>query len=1131
MLAVRLLQKLLPLMTTTLDPGSKLAMNCHGDNNGSIKILLSGGTAPYIYTWTGPNGFTSGQKDISGLIAGNYNLDIVDSRNCYASFPDIAEITEPTELQINLSKTDVVCNGDANGAINVSASGGTAPYTYSRNGINYFPVNVFSNLVQNTYRIYVKDSKNCIKSDTISIYEPEEFTVASEIRIDNNKCFGDSLGEIRILIVTGGSEPYNYSIDGGNNFQLTPIFYFLPAGNYQTVVSDASGCEAMGNNNLINQPPKLRITDYAQVDVSDCFGNNNGQIAIEATGGTGNKKYSLDGENPASIGMFNSVGGGSHLISVSDMNLCRYDTTVTLTEPDEIIFTAITVTEVTGCSGNSNGEISVSVDGGAGGYLYSIDGGPLQLSSVFTDLKSGLLTVSVFDANSCQKDTIIEVKEPAPVSITEENIANVSCAGYSDGKISVSVIGGTLPYTFILHPNDISNNTGKFSGLLPGIYTVEVNDNFGCGPVISNSLEITEPAAMIIDSLLISEIKCSGDEDAEIHVYASGGTGPYDFSFDDEHTWYRFHDFTGLTQGTYHLSIKDANNCVMRIDTISFTDPDPITVLNESATNITGCFGDATGSIVYELQGGVGNIEYSIDQGYNYQSTGSFDDLKAGNYKIIAKDERSCMKTSPEYLIEQPLQITASMISTPDFDEDNKGSIIISNATGGTGILQFSVDGPDGIFGTDTIFTGLDAGFYEVVIKDENSCVYKRGVEVVKILPLEVIITSENITCFGMNDGSISIKTEHALGAVEFSIDNGIIWHDSGVFDPLTPGDYNVSVRDSAGRIFTNIINISEPPEIKIFSTVTPASCNSFSNDGSIDVTVSGAQGKVSYSWSNGSAEKNISGLGVGYYELSVIDGKSCSTSESFEVSAITTIKANAGADTSVCEGTVFRLNGSGGTDILWEPSEGLSNPTIYNPEVMINKDTEYTLRVEGVDDCYDIDTIRIKVFPFMGLSAGKDTAVLENQEVVIATTGGPYVDYTWLPETGIDNPASGTVTIFPTRTTMYIVQATDENGCVNSDTILISIVENLKIYNSFSPNNDGVNDFWDIDNASSYPDITVEVYTRWGERIFSSVGYSDDKRWNGRYKGTDVPIGTYYYVVIPYKGCDAITGPLTIVR
>jgi hypothetical protein len=425
--------------------------------------------------------------------------------------------------------------------------------------------------------------------------EPEELQVSSEIRIDNNKCLGDALGEIRILEVSGGVEPFNYSINGGVDYSLSPNFIALSAGSYQTVVEDASGCIAYGNLNVINQPSRIRITNYAQVDVTDCFGAANGQIAVEATGGTGTKNYRLDAGPSNLTGLFFSVGGGSHVLRITDINSCTKDTTINIAEPLEITFTSLNIINVTGCPGSLNGEISGSAAGGAGGIVYALNGGAYQASGDFAGLVAGQYTFSAMDLNTCKKDTIINITEPIPISIANETVVNVSCGSTDNGSITVTATGGISPYTFALNPLGISNATGKFTGLTAATYTVDVTDSNGCGPVISSDLEILETEAVAVDSISSAGILCSGTNNAQIHIYASGGAIPYQYSIDDEITYYGFKDFTGLTPGTYFLSVKDANNCKIFSDTIVFSEPDPLVVVIEASTDVTGCFGDQSG--------------------------------------------------------------------------------------------------------------------------------------------------------------------------------------------------------------------------------------------------------------------------------------------------------------------------------------------------------------------------------------------------------------------------------------------------------------------------------------------------------------------------------------------------------
>ncbi|MGC9342432.1 MAG: gliding motility-associated C-terminal domain-containing protein, partial [Bacteroidales bacterium] len=1112
---------------------SKLSLGCFEDADGEINITINGGKAPYTPSWTGPDSFTSDQEDISGLTAGTYTLNVTDANGCSLATPLEVLISQPPALTINLTGSDITCFGDADGFITVTAAGGTLPYEYSRNGISYQLSNVFSGLSQNNYTIFVRDANGCIISDNITLTEPDELIVKSEIRIDNNQCFGDSLGEITILEVEGGSRPYEYSINGGTDFFPDSVFTNLPADDYQTIVRDANGCSAFGNLNVINQPSEIRITNYVQNDVTDCFGNNNGQIFIEATGGTISKTYTLDGSETNTSGIFNTVSGGEHLITITDLNGCTKDTTVTLTEPDEIVFTSITISNITTCAGEASGEVSLEAEGGTGTLSYAIDVESYQATQNFSGLSAGAHILSVMDDNSCVVDSIITITEPQPISIDSETATDASCNGANDGTISVRASGGTPGYTYTLNPGGATSTDGDFTNLAPGDYTIDIVDAQNCGPVTSSILTIAEPAAIVVDSVSTSGILCNGDDNAEIHIFLSGGTPPYEYSIDDGASFGTSGDFVGLSPGTYRVAVSDANGCIVPVDTFDFTAPPALAIISETVTDINTCFGDANGEISFEVNGGTGNIEYSIDNGTSWQADGTFTGLNAGDYSILAMDEKACQISSSNLRVRQPDEITADITTTPALSEDIKGSITISNARGGTGIFEFSISGPGGPFTADTVFTELDEGTYIVVIRDENGCPFQDTVEITQYLPLDVTISFANPSCFGANDGSIQFFVSNPVGEPRYSVDDSATWSSENLFENLAPGSYYLYVIDG-NRIFQDTIDLTEPPAPEVFRNITPASCSAFSPDGGIDITVNGIPGaEVSYSWSNGAITEDLNNIEAGTYWVTASDENQCSVTDTIIVPAITTVTADAGEDTTICYGEELLLNGQsvGSTSVEWSPAEGLSDVNILNPVFQSYTDKSYILRADGDNECYDIDTLNITVLPRGDLRAGNDTTVAENVPVTIYTTGDSYQNYRWEPAIFIDDTTSSSPTFTILETTTYIVSAEAENGCIDRDTITLSLVDRLVIYSAFTPNNDGVNDFWDIDYAELYPDITVEVFTRWGERIFSSKGYSDDKRWDGTFKGKEAPTGTYYYVVVPKKGASALTGPVTIVR
>jgi gliding motility-associated-like protein len=209
-----------------------------------------------------------------------------------------------------------------------------------------------------------------------------------------------------------------------------------------------------------------------------------------------------------------------------------------------------------------------------------------------------------------------------------------------------------------------------------------------------------------------------------------------------------------------------------------------------------------------------------------------------------------------------------------------------------------------------------------------------------------------------------------------------------------------------------------------------------------------------------------------------------------------------------------------------------LSNPGIANPVVSVTDTMTYILTVTEPGGCYGRDTINIAPYPFLGIDAGSDTTVAVGQTIQLSASGGLFDTYSWMPVTGFDDPTSQSPFLTITAEQVYYVTGTTVNGCIESDSLRISTASNLVIYTGFTPNGDGVNDYWDIDNVAFYPNITIEVFNRWGAMIFSSKGYSSENRWDGTYNGKDVPIGTYYYIINLNDESGTIEkGPVTIVR
>jgi len=218
-----------------------------------------------------------------------------------------------------------------------------------------------------------------------------------------------------------------------------------------------------------------------------------------------------------------------------------------------------------------------------------------------------------------------------------------------------------------------------------------------------------------------------------------------------------------------------------------------------------------------------------------------------------------------------------------------------------------------------------------------------------------------------------------------------------------------------------------------------------------------------------------------------------------------------------------------------WDPSPFLTETDVADPVTLgITENTMFVLTItEDVSlyGCYNKDSISVTLFPQMDLTVTEDTFVILGTSVQLDALGGPFMAYRWEPATGLNSTSIPNPIATPAQTTRYYVYGTSESACVAVDSVLIEVIEDLNAFNAFSPNGDGINDYFEIEHSERFPAMQVEIYNRWGSLLYSSVGYDSGKNWDGTYKGKDAPVGTYYYVIIPYSGATPISGNVTIIR
>jgi gliding motility-associated-like protein len=740
--------------------------------------------------------------------------------------------------------------------------------------------------------------------------------------VNVTSCLPGNDGSITIT-AAGGAGSYQYSNDGGVNFQPGNVFNGLAAGSYLVVVQDGVGCESVGVNVTVGSPSGLSATINA-VDVT-CSGGNDGSITISASGGNGSFTYSKD--NGANFQVSNSFAGltaGTYQVVVMDGVGCQFSSAVTINEPVAVTFSTAAA-DVT-CNGSLDGSITILPAGGSGIYTYSKDGGAnFQGSNVFTLLAPGPYSIQVKDGVGCISSVIVvTILEPTVVSFTANVVNATTCSPGNDGSITITASGGTGSYEYSKDNGATFQLSNVFTGLLPGGYAVQVRDANGCLSPISTET-VGTPGNVTFTST-VTDVTCTGASNGIIAVTASGGNGVYTYSKDNGVSFQAGSSFTGLSAGPSEVVVRDGLGCLSPSTSVIISEPTLVT-FSTSKTDATAC-GSTDGSIAVTPSGGTGQYFASIDNGANFigpNTAFAFNTLGAGAYNVVVKDQNNCQTSATLVNILAPGSLSFSSVNqnVTCFGGTN-GSITIT-ASGGSGIYSYSKDNGAN-FQVSNVFAGLVAGTYPIVVNDGSGCQFSGNVIINQPSTVAVSVSETDLTCNGSADGSISITASGGTGTLEYSINNGASYQPSSTFTGLTAGSYTVLVKDANNCTSTSTpVTLNEPTVVTFASSSSnPTSCALA--DGSISITPSGGNGTYFASIDNGatftgpSASFNFNSLAAGTYGVVVRDGVNCqSTVTNIILNSAGGLSATFSKTDVVCFGGntgTISISASGGTGI-----------------------------------------------------------------------------------------------------------------------------------------------------------------------------------------------------------------------
>lgn len=976
-------------------------ITCFGLNDGSVNTTVSGGTAPYTFSWS-PGGSTS--QNVTGLNAGTYTFTIKDNLNCIKT--NTISVTQPTSLTAVTSVTNETCNYLNNGIASVTASGGTSPYTYLWSPGNQTTTSI-SNQSSGSYTVLITDNNGCNISKVLSITEPLPLVV-NFMNQTNVSCFGGSNGSV-IASPSGGTPNYTYSWSPGSITSAT--LTNIPVGTYSISVTDSKSCVAT-NTVVITQPTDIAISN--SIANITCNGLANGSINQTVTGGTSPYTYSWSpgGQTTASISGLNA---GVYTAHVSDANGCFKNLVYLITQPSSLSV-SITQTNVS-CFGGNNGIINSNVSGGTIPYTYSWSPGGASTPSL-ANVTASTKTLTVRDNNNCVITTTIAVTQPS-VLVIASSFTNETCNYLDNGVASTTVTGGTAPYSYSWSPG--SYTTASVSNLSSGVYTVTVTDNNGC--VKTKAITISQPAAININFINQVNVSCFGGSNGIIGTSITGGSPNYTYTWSpgNQHTT----QLINVAAGTYTLDVKDSKGCTVQ-NTVTITQPTlalGASILSQSAT----CYGLANGTLTASGLGGTPSYNYTWTPGNIIGS--SANNLAAGTYSVKVVDSKGCVSTRTASII-QPSQIIPVTTSTNSTcgNSNGIGSVSVSG-----GIAPYTYQWlPAG--GTNSITTGILAGSYNVVVTDANGC---QGSQFLNINdqggPVASIFSITNVSCYGGNDGSATAGVVGGLPPITYS------WSPSGGTGPtasgLTAGTYYVTVSDANGcvSLATTSPQITEPPQLTSNITTSNVSCFS-GNNGSATVTASGGAPGYTYTWlpsaTNGTV---ITSLSANTYSVQIMDQNNCILTSTYTIAQPT-----AAVSISMVSTSVTCFGGSNGTaDAI---ASGGTGPYYYNwfpgnlfGHLVSNLPTNtYTVNVTDSQGCIETNTITVAEATPILLTTGSvnSNCSLANGQTSVSANGGTgSYTYSWSPSGGANAIETGLLA------GSYSITVTDGNSCVATAT------------------------------------------------------------------------------------------------
>ncbi|WP_185974262.1 T9SS type B sorting domain-containing protein [Litoribacter populi] len=838
-------------------------VQCHGDTNGEIRLLLEGGTGFRHVRWHDlPTTDESHVRNREELPAGDYTVTVTDANNCQVT--ETFTVEEPAKLIVTtVAQEDVSCKGGEDGSVKISVEGGAgAPIiTWLHNGSRSLEQ---TGLKAGTYIVNVTDSRNyCLVQHAVEIKEPAAH-LAAEVNLELETC-GDQNTMIAEVIPSGGNGDYRYewrfagteTVIDRNQRALG-----LAPGDYEVTVIDAKDCDIVKTVTVFDANLEFTATPAPAL----CFGDATGAITIsDIRGGTGDYTWEVNGVEVTTGFTRSGLSAGVYTVTVRDsMNCFVVENEVEVGQPDQLGFAFENLQHET-CYLAKNGSVTIVPQGGTGDLNIRWDNN----STSFTrnNLAPGRHTFVITDQN-CRLDGEVFIEEATQISLTQEIVSPVLCFGDPTGEVEISVEGGAGGYTFKWYRTSdmetVISEEQNLTGVVAGNYRLHVSDANGC-TIISRVYQITQPTIALSARADVTHISCFRADDGQIRVIANGGTGDKTVTWED--TDFEGETRSGLSPGTYKYTVRDKNNCEIHGEE-TILEPE-LLVVDPEITAVS-CKGGSNGEIELIVTGGSGS--YSVIWENSGNSSLNRAGLRAGSYTYTVSDGK-CEVSNTVEIAEPEFELSAEVVVRLETCGEQSSMVVEVTAQGGNGNYTYTWSEPSW---TGSRQEGVQPGSYSVTVEDVKGCEITKTFDVYDA-NITFTATPTVVLCHGGNTGSITLSDiKGGVSPYKFFVAG--VQLDEGSFrrSGLVAGTYKVVVEDANECREEIEVVIDQPEQIGFeFETLQHETCFS-AGDGVVEIRAFGGVGELSIVWDNGNRDFLRESLSPRTHTFRITDENQC---------------------------------------------------------------------------------------------------------------------------------------------------------------------------------------------------------------------------------------------------------------